>query len=139
MANDTTAIDAEEMFNIDKDHPEPVYNNPPMTTGWNTELELYGVDATDSQIVLKYRQEKHQGFATENYKFGHGPQKFVLKAIINRFDLKLRKATPYKDLVHQLERLAYNPLTKQKGTTIEAYVTKALKGETLYNIDNKES
>ncbi len=131
MANDTTSIDAEEMFDIDTDHPEPVYDNPPMTTGWNDELELYGVDADDKEMQIKYRQPKHQGFATENYKFGHGPQKFVLQAIINRFDLKLRKATWKQDLVQQVRAL--------EGTTIKAYVTKADIGETLYNIDNKKS
>ena len=77
------------------------------------------------------RQEKHQGFATENYKFGHGPQKFVLKAIIDRFDLKLRKETWKQDLVQQVRAL--------KGKTYRAYVVKADIGETLYNIDNKKS
>ena len=128
--NDTTSIDAEEMFDIDNDHPEPVYDNPPMTTGWNDELELYSVDANDIQMQVVYRQPKHDGFATENYKFGHGPQKFVLKAIINRFGLKLRKATWKEDLVQSIRAL--------EGTTIEAYVTKADIGETLYNIDNKK-
>lgn len=121
----------EELFDIDRDHPEPVYNNPPMTQGWNDELELYGVDADDQQMQIKYRQPKHQGFATENYKFDNGDQKFVLKAIINRFGLKLRKATWKQDLVQQLRAL--------EGTTIRAYVTKADIGETLYNIDNKKS
>ena len=121
----------EEMFDIDRDHPEPVYNNPPMTQGWTSNLELYGVDADDKQMQIKYRQPKHQGFATENYKFDNGDQKFVLKAIINRFGLKLRKATWKQDLVQQLRAL--------EGTTIRAYVTKADVGETLYNIDNKKS
>ena len=134
-ANDNATLIAptneEEMFDIHRDHPEPVYDNPPMTEGWNDELELYGVDADDKEMQIKYRQPKHQGFATENYKFGNGNQKFVLKAIINRFNLKLRKASPYQDLVQQLRM--------PKGRTIRAYVTKADIGETLYNIDNKES
>lgn len=132
-ANATSIAPAneEELFDIDRDHPEPVYDNPPMTEGWNDELELYGVDADDQQMQIKYRQPKHQGFATENYKFDNGDQKFVLKAIINRFGLKLRKATWKQDLVQQIRAL--------EGTTIRAYVTKADIGETLYNIDNKKS
>jgi hypothetical protein len=121
----------EEMFDIDRDHPEPEYDNPPMTVGWNSNLELYGVNADDKQINIKYRQPKHQGFATENYKFGNGKQKNVLKSIINRFGLKLRKTTWKQDLVQQLRAL--------EGTTIRAYVTKADIGETLYNIDSKQS
>ena len=126
-----TAPESVEMFDIDRDHPEPVYDNPPMTQGWNSELELYGVDADDKEMQIKYRQPKHQGFATENYKFGYGAQKFVLKAIINRFDLKLRKETWKQDIVEQLRQL--------KGKTTRAYVIKANIGETLYNIDNKQS
>jgi len=126
-----TAPETVEMFDIDRDHPEPVYDNPPMTEGWNNNLELYGVVADDQEMQIKYRQPKHQGFATENYKFGHGPQKFVLKAIIDRFDLKLRKETWKQDLVQQLRAL--------KGETTRAYVVKADIGETLYNIDNKKS
>ena len=102
-----------------------------MTVGWNSNLELYGVNADDKQINIKYRQPKHQGFATENYKFGNGKQKNVLRSIIKRFDLKLRKASPYEDLVQQLRAL--------EGTTITAFVTKADVGETLYNIDSKKS
>ena len=131
-ANDNaTSVADEEMFDIDNDHPEPVYDNPPMTQGWNNELELYGVDADDKEMQIKYRQPKHQGFATENYKFGNGIQKFVLKSIINRFNLKLRKATWKEDLVQQLRA--------RKGTTTNAYVIKADIGETLYNIDNKQT
>jgi hypothetical protein len=70
----------EELFDIDRDHPEPEYDNPPMTQGWNSNLELYGVNADDKQINIKYRQPKHEGIATENYKFGNGKQKNVLRS-----------------------------------------------------------
>lgn len=127
----STLIADEEMFDIDTDHPEPVYDNPPMTQGWNDELKLYGVDTDDKEMQIKYVQPKHQGFATENYKYNNGKQKFVLKSIINRFNLKLRKATWKQDLVQQLRA--------RIGTTINAYVTKADIGETLYNIDNTQT
>jgi hypothetical protein len=124
-----------EMFDLDRDHPEPVYDNPPMTEGENTELELFDVVKSNNELTLKYRQPKHDGIATENYKIAHGPQKFVLANIIKRFGLKLRKETWQQDLVEQLNMTAAM-VTKRK---VAAYVVKASIGETLYNIDNKKS
>jgi len=84
----------EQEENFDWDSlPEQTYPpKPDLPTGTPVQMTIYEVQTspTSDSITLMYRNEEHEGLASENYTIFNSNQKFVLDSWDSRFGIKVQ-------------------------------------------------